>query len=121
MMGHGRIVAPIETSISIHQASPYSTRLISVLGLWLYWALFLVQNRAMVPRGHGRFFHGCRLLRTRALLGLLDIRVYFVIRTTFARAHDWKLGRGRDTQLALAVSARRRLQLWTAPINDDAV
>ncbi|KAF9491155.1 hypothetical protein BDN71DRAFT_1510618 [Pleurotus eryngii] len=41
-------------------------------------------------------------------LGLLDIRVYFVIRTTFARAYDWKLGRGRDTQLALVVLAYRR-------------
>ncbi|KAF9492536.1 hypothetical protein BDN71DRAFT_1451461 [Pleurotus eryngii] len=40
------------------------------------WALFLVRNEAMVPRGHGRFFHGCRLLWTRALLGLLVIRVY---------------------------------------------
>ncbi|KAF9490234.1 hypothetical protein BDN71DRAFT_1454814 [Pleurotus eryngii] len=82
---------------------PY-TRLVTAV-----WALFLVRNRAMVPRGHGAVFsRSSSPVDAGHLLGLLGIRVYFVIRTAFARAHDWKLGRGRDTQLAPVDLAYRR-------------
>ncbi|KAF9492519.1 hypothetical protein BDN71DRAFT_1199701 [Pleurotus eryngii] len=111
-VGHERIVVPIETSILTHQGFiPCSEQ---GYGASRPRAVF---SRSSSPVDAGHLIGG---LDVRESLAMLSWRAeHGLSPSVLLGAYEgaqYSVGAGRP-----CVSARRRLQLWTAPINDNAV